>query len=704
MECLSTDILYTPIEFLKGVGPQRADTLRKELSIFTYGDLLRHYPFRYIDRTRFYTIREMTEELPFIQLVGRITHKQILGERRSKRMVATLEDSTGKLELTWFQGIAWVDKTLAVGAEYVVFGKPHYYKGKPGISHPELELFTERNASAATKLQAVYPSTEKLKNFHLDSKGIAKLQKQLLLQLGDSLYEFLPPAVLEQYKLPIRAVALQEIHFPQGNNSLQKAIARLKFEELFLIQLQLLQSKAYRTQKSKGFIFEKVADLFNEFYEQRLPFVLTNAQKRVIKEIRQDTLRGTQMNRLLQGDVGSGKTAVALMAMLIAADNGFQSCMMAPTEILAQQHFISLSALCEGSAVQVRLLTGSTKTAARRKLFQELQEGAVHILIGTHAILEDPVKFQNLGLAIIDEQHRFGVEQRAKLWKKNRIPPHMLVMTATPIPRTLAMTLYGDLDVSVIDELPAGRKPIQTAHRFDSQRLRVFQFMREEIAKGRQIYVVYPLIEESEKLDLKDLIDGYESISRAFPQPQYQVSIVHGRMNAADKEFEMQRFVKGETHIMVATTVIEVGVNVPNASVMVIENAERFGLSQLHQLRGRVGRGADQSYCILLSDYKLSKDAKTRIETMVRTNDGFEIAETDLRLRGPGEMQGTRQSGMPDLHLADLARDQIILQEARICAEAILDRDPELALPEHIGIRNYLQQQKSVKVNWGKIA
>ncbi len=702
----AANFFNTPIEFLKGIGPQRADVLKKELSIFTYADLLQHYPFRYIDRTRFYKINEITSELPFIQVIGKIVDKGFIGEKRAKRFVATLQDDTGYLELVWFQGHKYIEKMLQLGADYVVFGKPTFFKNEPNVVHPEIELLAESNKELNTALQPVYSSTEKLKAFYLDSKGLMKVQRQLLIAAKSEIRENLPHYILEQYKLPSKADALEQIHFPTDIKSLQRAQARLKFEELFILQLRLLRTMKNRKERSRSTIFEKVGDYFNAFYKEKLPFELTNAQKRVIKEIRQDTLTGYQMNRLLQGDVGSGKTIVALMTMLLALDNGFQSCLMAPTEILAQQHFHSLSKLCEGSGVTISLLTGSTKAKVRRELLEALLAGKIDILIGTHAVIEDVVQFANLGMVIIDEQHRFGVEQRARLWAKGKQMPHALVMTATPIPRTLAMTLYGDLDTSVIDELPAGRKAIETVHRFDSQRLRVFGLLREEIAKGRQVYIVYPLIEESEKLDLKDLMDGYESISRAFPQPQYQVSIVHGQMKSADKEFEMNRFVREETQLMVATTVIEVGVNVPNASVMVIENAERFGLSQLHQLRGRVGRGAEQSYCILMTGNKLSADARTRIDTMVRTTDGFEIAETDLRLRGPGDLQGTQQSGMLDLKLADLAKDQMILQEARAVAQKIIAEDPNLALPQHQELRNYLVGlvTGTGKINWEKVA
>jgi len=570
--------------------------------------------------------------------------------------------------------------------------------------HPEMELSKDFKPENATALQPVYSSTEKLKTFFLDSKGILKLQKQLMLQAENEIHEFLPQNILEKYKMMPRAEAMKEVHFPTSAKQLQRAQARLKFEELFLIQLKLLQANKGRKLNTKGFIFSKVGEKFNQFYTHQLPFELTDAQKRVVKEIRSDTNTGYQMNRLLQGDVGSGKTIVALLTMLLAIDNGFQACLMAPTEILAQQHFAGLSDLLSGMDINIRILTGSSKTKERKELLAALEAGEIDILLGTHALIEEPVKFKNLGMVIIDEQHRFGVEQRSKLWKKNIQPPHVLVMTATPIPRTLAMTLYGDLDTSVIDELPKGRKPIETIHQFETHRLKLFGFLEKEIAKGRQVYIVYPLIKESEKLDLINLEEGYQSIIKAFPRPKYNVSIVHGKMKASDKDFEMQRFVKGETQIMVATTVIEVGVNVPNASVMVIENSERFGLSQLHQLRGRVGRGAEQSYCILMSGNKLSTDAKTRLNTMVKTNNGFEIAEIDLQLRGPGDLQGTQQSGVLDLHIADLAKDQKILQEARIMAQEIVDVDPTLQHPYYTELRKHLAVSSKSREAWGRIS
>jgi ATP-dependent DNA helicase RecG len=701
---LAEHTLQTPIEYLKGVGPQRADVLKKELSIFTYNDLLYHYPFRYIDRTKFYKIRELNSDLPTIQVIGRITHREVVGDKRTKRLVAQLKDETGTLELVWFQGIKWLERVIQPGNVFIVFGKPNSFNGNISIPHPELEIYNPKAKKAGNlTLQPVYNSTEKLKQFSLDSKGIQRLQFELLTAVSREFYETLPDDIIKKHQLINRAEALLNIHFPGNASILQAAKHRLKFEELFFIQLKLLKNKLLRTQKFKGGIFEIVGERFNQFYAEKLPFELTKAQKRVLKEIRIDTQRGVQMNRLLQGDVGSGKTVVALMSMLLAIDNEYQAAMMAPTEILAQQHFLSIQKIVGEDFIRMQLLTGSTPRKKRKQILQDLENGDVDILVGTHALIEDTVKFKNLGLVVIDEQHRFGVEQRSRLWKKNHIPPHVLVMTATPIPRTLAMTLYGDLDVSVINELPAGRKPIKTIHLYENQRLRMFGFMRQEIAKGRQVYVVYPLIKESEKLDLLHLEAGIEAISREFPLPDYKISIVHGKLSPSDKDFEMQRFVKGETQIMVATTVIEVGVNVPNASVMIIENAERFGLSQLHQLRGRVGRGAEQSYCILMSGNKLSKDAKTRLETMVRTNDGFEISEIDLHLRGPGDIEGTQQSGVFDLKLADLAIDQQLLQEARQAVIKIFEEDPELRQEKNRLLYQFFQKNNH-GISWNKIS
>jgi ATP-dependent DNA helicase RecG len=697
--------LETPIEFLKGVGPQRAELLKKELQVFTFGDLLTFYPFRYVDRTKFYRIREVDPELPYVQLRGRIRSIELQGKTKARRLVVQLMDDTGTMELVWFQGVKWMQEKLRPGQEYIVFGKVTDYNGKLNMAHPEIEEVSEENTRLASTMQPVYNSTEKLRLKGLDSKGIARLLKTLVPLIAKKVPETLSQDLIQRLRFISHEDALRNIHLPQSPELLSRAEFRLKFEELFFIQLRLLRLKLIRQKTFKGFQFPKVGEYFNEFYNKHLPFPLTGAQKKVLKEIRADIGSGKQMNRLLQGDVGSGKTVVALMTMLLAIDNGFQACIMAPTEILANQHYHSIAEMLAMMNVNVALLTGSTRQSLRRKLHEKLQSGEIHILIGTHALLEDEVKFRNLGLTIIDEQHRFGVAQRARLWKKNAAGvPHILVMTATPIPRTLAMTLYGDLDISVIDEMPPGRKPIATHHRYDSQRMRVFGFMKEEIKKGRQIYVVYPLIEESKKLDLKNLMDGYESIARAFPMPEYQVSVVHGQMKAGDKEYEMQRFLKKQTHIMVATTVIEVGVNVPNASVMVIENAERFGLSQLHQLRGRVGRGAEQSYCILMTSYKLSAEAKIRIGTMCETNDGFRIAEVDLKLRGPGDMAGTQQSGVVDLKLSDLSRDQEVLKTARGAALDLLDKDPDLSQPENSLVREQLNYLNKDKPNWSRIS
>ena len=686
-------ILDTPIEFIKGVGPSRADVLKKDLGLFTFQDMLSHYPFRYIDRTQYFKINQINPDSQYIQIIGRVISKKVIGDKRTKRIIAVFKDETGIMELVWFQSLKWVDDHITVGTAYVAFGKPTLFNGTFSISHPEMELYQNKPVGRGNlTLQPVYNSTEKLKKFTLDSKGIQRLIAGLLDQVIKDVPENLPQYIIDKYQLPDKRKALLNIHFPKNQQDLNAAERRLKFEELFFIQLQLLHNKQLRQLKFKGVTFDKVGEKVNRFYKEFLPFELTNAQKRVVKEIRIDTQRGVQMNRLVQGDVGSGKTAVALMSMLLANDNGYQACMMAPTEILARQHFASITELVTDDLVKVAILTGSTKKKERTILHEQLENGEIDILIGTHALIEDKVQFKNLGLVVIDEQHRFGVEQRAKLWRKNVIPPHILVMTATPIPRTLAMTLYGDLDVSIIDELPAGRKPIETRHLFEGQRLRMFGFMKQEIAKGRQVYIVYPLIKESEKLDLLHLEAGVEQLSYQFPRPSYQISIVHGQMPNTDKQFEMQQFIDGKSQIMVATTVIEVGVNVPNASVMVIENSERFGLSQLHQLRGRVGRGVKQSFCILMSGNKLSKEGKVRLETMVRTNNGFEISEIDLQLRGPGDISGTQQSGVLDLKLADLAKDQIILSEARNTVIELFSNDPQLEKPENRVLKLHLQK------------
>lgn len=847
---MSNHILDTKIEFLKGVGPSRAELLNKELGIFTFGQLLEYYPFRYVDKSKIYSISEINSDQAYIQLKGKITSLETIGEKQAKRMVAKFKDATGEIELVWFKGIKWLSSSVKVNQEYVVFGKPTIFNNKYNITHPEMELVDQSLVAKSVGLEGVYYSSEKLSNKGLSAKGIHKIQQNLIQQIKGAVTETLPNDLIEKLRLISKEEALINAHAPKNEQLLQKALFRLKFEELFFLQLQLLQQKVIKTQTIKGYVFGEIGEHFNTFYNNYLSFELTNAQKRVIKEIRKDIGSGKHMNRLLQGDVGSGKTVVALLTMLIAIDNGFQTCLMAPTEILATQHYLGLKEMLKEMNISIELLTGSTKTAKRNEIHEKLRNGSLNILIGTHALLEDTVQFNKLGYVVVDEQHRFGVAQRAKLWNKspsnlpegealkkvlykyqtarpstyallkaNQIerkkktteaeqvlwlslkskkldskfrrqhivdqfivdfiglekklivevdgkyhqsplqievdklrteilislgykvirftneevlhnieevikkisstlnslpfgegrggsptPPHILVMTATPIPRTLAMTFYGDLDVSVIDELPAGRKPIKTIHWYDSSRLRAFGLMEEEIKKGRQVYVVYPLIKESEKMDYKDLMDGFESISRRFPIPQYQVSIVHGQMKPDAKEFEMQRFVKGETHIMVATTVIEVGVNVPNASVMIIESAERFGLAQLHQLRGRVGRGAEQSYCVLMSGNKLSSEGKLRLETMVRTNDGFEIAEVDLKLRGPGDIQGTQQSGLLNLKLADLAKDGQILQMARNEAVEILKEDPNLQLQKNTRLINALNELKRTKVNWSRIS
>ena len=700
-----TNHLQTSIEYLKGVGPARGELLRKELNIYRYGDLLNLFPNRYIDRTRYYKVNELQNSNSEVQIIGKIiTIKTVEFGKNMKRLVASFIDETGSMELTWFQGVKWIRESLKLNEIYVIFGKATSYGNQFSMAHPEMELLEEHKASLRSAMQPVYPSTEKLTQRGITNKVLNKAMQQLFVESKMQFQETLPIYIIEHLKLVSKNVAMFNIHFPESQDLLMRSQFRLKFEELFFIQLQLITKNLIRKHKIKGHPFEKVGENFTNFYNNHLPFELTNAQKRVLKEIRNDLGSNAQMNRLLQGDVGSGKTIVALMSMLLAKDNGFQSCLMAPTEILANQHFIGLSELANGLNISIKILTGSTKTSERKIIHEALENGTLDILIGTHALLEDKVKFQNLGLAVIDEQHRFGVEQRSKLWKKNTIPPHILVMTATPIPRTLAMSLYGDLDISVIDELPPGRKPIQTVHRYDSNRLKVWKFLKDEIAIGRQIYIVYPLIQESEKMDYKDLMDGYESISRDFPLPQYSISILHGKMKPAEKEAEMQRFVAGKTNIMVATTVIEVGVNVPNASVMVIESTERFGLSQLHQLRGRVGRGAEQSYCILMTGNKLGEDSKTRIETMCRTNDGFEIAEVDLKLRGPGDIMGKQQSGILNLQIADLVKDRDILMLAREYAMKLLKDDASLDKPEHSRLREVFIEMSKKKNIWNYIS
>jgi ATP-dependent DNA helicase RecG len=697
-----SNFFNTKLEYLRGVGAQRAQLLGKELGLFTYGDLIQRYPFRYLDRTQFYNVVDLHDDMSFVQVKGVLRGREVIGEGPKKRMVAKVGDASGELELVWFKGVNYLEKVVKNHQEYIVFGKPTIFNGRPQMAHPELEEVTEQKAGQSF-LQPVYNTSDKLRNYHrVDSKAMMRMVSDLLKIALPQITETLSPELIQQYGLMGKAEAMQQIHFPQNSDTLQRARFRLKFEELFYVQLKLLRQKDQRKVTLSGQIFNEVPTLVH-FYKEIMPFDLTGAQKRVIHEIYKDFLAGKQMNRLLQGDVGSGKTIVAFISMLMAADNGAQSCLMAPTEILADQHYQGLKVYADQLGINLGKLTGSTPTRVRRELHEQLREGTMQMLVGTHALLEDVVQFRNLGLTIMDEQHRFGVAQRSKLWQKNPyVIPHVLVMTATPIPRTLAMTLYGDLDVSVIDELPAGRKPIVTVHRYDANRLKVFQFVRDQVALGRQVYIVYPLIEESETLDYKDLTDGYESVSRAFPE--MQISIVHGRMKAEEKDFEMARFVKKETQIMVATTVIEVGVNVPNASVMIIESAERFGLSQLHQLRGRVGRGADQSYCILMTGYKLSKDSRTRLETMVRTNNGFEIADIDLKLRGPGDLMGTQQSGVLDLLIADLAKDGRILTESRAAAQAILNDDPDLVRPEHGNIRRHIESLPATAVNWSRIS
>ena len=696
------DFLKTPISYLKGVGPQRASTLNKELGIFSFYDLLFHFPFRYIDRSNYHLIKNIRTIDETLQLKGKIVHIKEVGARRQKRLIALFEDESGQIELQWFRGVSWVKSSLKINTTYQVYGKGKLYGKSWSIPHPEISEWDD--AKKQNNLQPVYSTTEKLNKSGLHSKGIEKLMSQFFSQWEDDLKETLPPNLLNQNNLVGIKKALTDIHFPQSKADSIRARLRLKFEELFFLQLELLLRKEIGKKKSKGLVFSQIGNFFNSFYSNHIPFELTGAQKKVVKEIRKDFLSGEQMNRLLQGDVGSGKTLVAILNMLICIDNGYQATLIAPTEILANQHFETINELLEKINISVFLLTGSSKKSERKIISENLLNGNANILIGTHAILEDVVVFKELGLVVIDEQHRFGVAQRAKMWAKGTPSPHILVMTATPIPRTLAMTFYGDLDVSVIDELPPGRKPISTIHRFESHRLKLFSFIKEEVKSGRQVYIVYPLIQESEKLDFNNLMDGYESITRAFPLPEFKVSIVHGQMKADDKQMEMNRFVKGETNIMVATTVIEVGVNVPNASIMVIESAERFGLSQLHQLRGRVGRGSDKSYCILMTGNKLTKEAKLRMETMTNTNDGFEVAEVDLKLRGAGDLMGTKQSGILDLKIADLSKDGQILMLARESAVEILSSDPLLENNKNLLLRNKMIEVLKNKPNWGKIS
>ena len=696
--------IETSIEYLKGVGPTRSLLLNKELQVFTFGDLLSFFPYRYIDRSKISKISEISDDGAFVQIKAKIIHVVTTGAVHSKRVIATVADDTGELDLVWFQGARWILDKLKHGVEYIIFGKPNWFNGRLNIAHPELELPADFAIPLSESIRPLYNSTEKLKSKGLDSKGIAKLVKNLLLSDKFQISENLTPELLMELKLLNRQDSFFNIHFPSSHELLHKAQSRLKFEELFYIQLRLLKQKYLRLHKPNGIVFSMVGNHVNEFYHHHLNFVLTNAQKRVIKEIRHDLGSGKQMNRLLQGDVGSGKTMVALMTMLIALDNHYQACIMAPTEILATQHFRNISALLSGMNVEIKLLTGATKLKERKQISEGLHDGSLKILIGTHALIEEQVQFKNLGMVVIDEQHRFGVQQRARLWDKNVITPHILVMTATPIPRTLAMTLYGDLDTSVIDEMPPGRKPIVTRHVFESKRGQVYEFLHKKIAEGSQVYIVYPLIQESETLDLKNLMEGFETIKAEFPAPRYSISMVHGQMKQKEKAHEMQKFLNKETQLMVATTVIEVGVDIPNASVMVIENAERFGLSQLHQLRGRVGRGADQAYCILMSGDKLSTFARLRIQTMVRTNDGFEIAETDLQLRGPGDLEGTQQSGILDLKIADIIRDEKLLKFARNKAIDIIKEDPDLVKDKNALLCRHLSALYKSKENWGLIS
>ncbi len=701
---MSVDLLQTPIEYLKGVGPKRGDLLRKDAGVSTYYDLLTYYPFRHVDRSRFTPIGEINSENVYLQIRGKVTDVQLIGQGRSSRLVVSIRDTSGFIDLVWFQGISWVKDKFTPGSEWIIFGKPTLFNGRYNISHPEMETLAEFTAQPADPLHPIYNSSEKMKLNGLSTRAISKLTRTLISQIKGIIPETLSNDILHEFKFVGREEALINIHFPPDTETLEKSRARLKFDELFFIQLRLLRYKLNRAQKIRGNVFSQIGELFNGFYNDNLPFELTNSQKKVIREIRSDLGSGKQMNRLLQGDVGSGKTLVALMCMLIALDNGFQACLMAPTEILANQHYVTIKKFLQGMDITVDLLTGSTKKARRKEIHPMLQSGELHIIIGTHALIEDAVKFSRLGLVVVDEQHRFGVAQRAKMWTKSEVPPHVLVMTATPIPRTLAMTVYGDLDLSVIDELPPGRKAIKTYHFYEKGHDKVYNFMRQQIATGRQIYVVYPLIEESEMLDLKNLQDGFEYLKQIFPEPGYTISMVHGRMKADEKDAEMLRFKNGETQMLVATTVIEVGVDVPNASVMVIENAERFGLSQLHQLRGRVGRGADQSHCILMTGFNLTADGRTRIETMVRTTDGFEISDVDLKLRGPGDLEGTRQSGILDLKLADIVRDEQMLRAARNIAQKLLDDDPHLLKPENQRMVRYLSYLSSKKSEWAMIS
>jgi len=701
----SQNILLHPIEYLKGVGPQRGDLLKKELALFTFNDLLHHFPYRHQDKTTITEIGALSPAIEFAQVKGKLLFHETVGERSGKRLIAYLKDGSGTIELIWFKGLNWIEKTLNEGGEqFIAFGRLSFFMGKPQMVHPEVESIPKDGAAIKSFLEPIYSTTEKLKARSLGSRSIAKLVQSLLALLNEKVIpENLPESILEGAKFINRYQAYRQIHFPSNMEEYNEALSRFKFEEFFITQIRLAIIRSQRHHYSKGVVFDKVGELFHTFYQKHLPFELTGAQKRVLKEIRADTARGHQMNRLLQGDVGSGKTIVALLTMLLAIDNGFQACIMAPTEILAQQHFNSLSKLLKDMPIGLHLLTGSTKAAERKYILQCLADGSLSMIIGTHALIEEMVQFKNLGIAVIDEQHRFGVAQRATLWKKADLPPHILIMTATPIPRTLAMTAFGDLDTSIMDELPPGRQPITTVHRYDTKRIAVMDFVKSEIEKGRQAYIIFPLIEESTKLDYENLMQGYEHVKSFFPEPKYWISMVHGRQSSEVKENNMKRFLKGDTQIMVSTTVIEVGVDVPNATVMVIENAEKFGLSQLHQLRGRVGRSTQKSYCILLTPPKLSNDARERIKTMVATNNGFEIAEKDLELRGPGDIEGTRQSGALNLKVADLVKDRGILEVAKNYAEDIIKKDPELKTMENLRLNEYLISLKE-KTLWSKIS
>ncbi len=698
------DSMQTEIAYLKGVGPERARLLKEELKIKTFQDLLHFFPNRYIDRSRFHPINQLPNTNAEVQIKGKITSIDYVQQKRGKRMVASFQDETGIMQLVWFRGYQWLRESLRLNQTYVIFGRINWFRGQASMPHPEMELGSVFQQGVKAAFYPIYPSSEKLINKGVSQRVIQKLVASLLQEKKAKFSESLPKYILDHFKLISKEEALHQVHYPSTQNLLARAQMRLKFEEFFYMQLQLILKNHQRKQKIKGYVFALVGSVFLNFFENQLPFALTEAQKRVVKEIRADLGSGRQMNRLLQGDVGSGKTIVALLAMLISIDNGFQATLVAPTEILAQQHYQSLSSLLEGTEIRCALLTGSSSKKERLLLHEALESGVLSILVGTHAVFEEKVQFHNLGLAIIDEQHRFGVAQRARLWHKNEIPPHILVMTATPIPRTLAMSIYGDLDISIIDTLPPGRKPIKTLHRYDNNRLAVFAFVKEQLTLGRQVYIVYPLIQESETIDYKDLMDGYESISRSFPPPVYQISIVHGKMKSEEKAYEMERFVQGKTQVMVATTVIEVGVNVPNASVMIIESAERFGLSQLHQLRGRVGRGSDQSYCILMSGSKISKEGKTRLETMVKSNDGFEIAEVDLRLRGPGNLMGTQQSGILQLKIADAIKDTELLKAARDTAQQVIKKDATFSSKEHQVIKRTLSGMKFDSNIWNFIS